>query len=287
MGNPQGEPLLMLHGGPGASCHAGMAAPFDLSRFRLVMVDQRGCGRSRPAGTLRQNTTACLAADMEYVRQHLGITRWHVYGGSWGATLALVYAGSYPHAVRTLLLRSLFLASHREIHHLLGQTRHLRPKAWNTLYKAAQASQPDKLLPALSRRLRQAGAPAWRTAQAYSDLERALLKPYLPPRQRPSSPAAAERQRAKYLIQSHYLQQRCFLTRDQLAQYARSAQAHGITGIALHGRHDPFCPPDNLQWLRRHMPAMQTRLVEAQHLAHEPGMSKAMAEAARQLLGKG
>ncbi|MCQ9615840.1 alpha/beta fold hydrolase [Paenalcaligenes niemegkensis] len=279
LGQGRGQPVVIVHGGPGSSCHDSLAAPFDLNRFLLVMIDQRGCGRSRPLGCLRQNTTSWLIDDMESVRRHLQIQRWHVYGGSWGATLALAYAGTYPEVVQSLILRSLFLATQHEIHNLLYRTRYRRPRAWQKLYHAADASAATQLLNAINQQFKQPTLKAVRTAQAYSDLERALLMPWKPPRHQNISAANARALRAKYHIQSHYLLNRCFMSASHLAEQAKRAHEHGIGGVAIHGKHDPLCPPTNLQWLQRHMPNMQTRLVDAQHLAHEPAIYQALKEA--------
>lgn len=317
MGHPGGQPVVVMHGGPGSGCNAGMAAPFDLSRFRLVLIDQRGCGKSHPGGTLRQNTTQWLVSDVERVREWLGISRWHVYGGSWGATLALAYAGTHPNVVNKLLLRSLFLASSRETRNLLGLSRLRRPNAWRKLYQLATAdaththahrhssdhpqnenlrlsirtgaycgqpdwgpSRPLPLLQCIGERLSLHGRHATAVAQAYSDLERALLYPFKPPRHAGTTTATRARQlRAKYAIQSYFLLRRCFLDRATLTAYAQRAHHAGIGGVALHGRHDPLCPPSNMDWLRRHMPGMEIRFVDAMHLASEPSMAQALKQA--------
>lgn len=279
MGHPQGQTVLVLHGGPGSGSSSTMAAAFDLEKHMLVMLDQRGCGRSTPQARLAQNTTQALLEDIEHVRQFLGINRWHVYGGSWGATLALAYAGTYPTVVRSLLLRSLFLATRHEVRNLLYRTRLRRPHAWRQLATLAETDNVGELLTAVQRGLRLNSPHAVKIAQAYSNLERTLLTPYKPVRNKALSPKQAETLRAKYLVQTHYLLHDCFMSRDYLSQKAKRAYQHGIAGIAIHGLYDPLCPVSNMAWLQRHMPSMQVQMVAAQHLAHEPAIHKALSAA--------
>lgn len=296
LGNPRGYPVVLIHGGPGSGCNPDMVAPFDSSKFRLVLIDQRGCGRSRPSGSLRQNTTQWLISDIERVRITLGIERWHAYGGSWGATLALAYAGTHPHAVGKLLLRSLFLASHHEIRNLFEMSRHRHPRAWRALYNAVIKCEhetgnerqethpsPSRLLDHVRTNLSQPARNGVDIAAAYSALEAAILNRWKPGRHMVPSALRALQMRNKYRIQSHYLSRHCFLRRSILAEYAQRAQHAGVRGIALHGRHDPLCPPTNMQWLRRHMPSMEVRLVDARHLASEPAMRRALELAAHDL----
>lgn len=283
LGHRDGQAMVVLHGGPGSGCNDAMAAPFDLERFLLVMIDQRGCGRSRPQGRVQQNTTAWLIRDIETVRRYLGIPRWHVYGGSWGASLALAYAGAHPEAVQRLLLRSLFLATPNEVRNLLYRSRYRRPKAWQHLSALVNTSDPTALLAAIFDQLQSPSHLAGAIANAYSNLERALLMPYKAPRLQVPSTPKTERLRDKYHIQSHYLMRDCFMPSGYLATQARRAYEHGISGVAIHGKHDPLCPPSNLTWLTQHMPSMQAQLVDAKHLAHEPAMHRALQEAARQL----
>ena len=114
-GHPQGEPVIVLHGGPGGGSSPAMRRYFDPAHYRIVLFDQRGCGRSRPHASVEANTTWDLVSDIEHIRQLLGISRWHVFGGSWGATLALLYAQAHPDRVRSLILRGVFLMMEREL----------------------------------------------------------------------------------------------------------------------------------------------------------------------------
>lgn len=286
-GAVNGIPLVMFHGGPGSGSGRHMLAPVDLRRFRVVMIDQRGSGRSRPMGRLNRNLTAWLIRDVETVRRHLKIPAWYVLGGSWGATLAIAYAGMHSSVVRGLILRGTFLATEHEIRGLLNASRHRAPQAWLRLYRASDADRPSVLLSAAHVQLKRGGAAARETAGAYAALEQAVLARAdrtMGRRARRLSGLESRRQCAKYLIQTHYLRQGCGLRPASLSELARRVHEGGINVTAVHGRRDPLCPPENLAWLRRHMPAMHAVLVDAGHLGSEPGMIRALADALNEMV---
>lgn len=286
-GSPDGIPIVSFHGGPGSGSNASMLHPFDLSRFFVVFIDQRGSGRSTPSGRLTRNSTTWLLRDVEAVRAHLGICRWYVLGGSWGATLAIVYSGSYPDAVLGLILRGTFLGSAREIRGLLSASRSRAPRAWLDLYRASGADRPSALVPAMYARLRQGGPAAWRVAQAYSELERALLarcNRTMGSRIRQQNRQQRHRQTTKYLIQVHYLQNACGLRGGRLAQLATQAHDHGIRGVAVHGTHDPVCPQSNLSWLKAYMPCIRQIRVDAGHLANDPAIHAALVNVLNEII---
>ena len=139
-GNLQGAPVLFLHGGPGSSSNPGHRRFFDPSFYRIVLFDQRGCGRSTPSGETHANTTADLLEDIERLRRHLGVERWLLFGGSWGSTLALAYAEAHPQRVCGLVLRGVFLASGAEVAWYLEGLRRFLPEAWEALAARRAAS---------------------------------------------------------------------------------------------------------------------------------------------------
>lgn len=278
-GSHDGIPIVSFHGGPGSGSNSSMLCPFDLSRFFVVLIDQRGCGRSTPSGRTTRNRTTWLLRDVETVRTHLGISRWYVSGGSWGATLAIAYSGTYPGAVLGLILRGTFLASGREVRGLLSASRSRAPRAWLDLYRASGADRPSALMLAMYARLQQGGPAASRVAQGYSELERALLarrNRSMSRRIRQQDLKQGYRQITKYLIQVHYLRNACGLRGGRLSQLAAQARAHGIYGVAVHGTHDPVCPLSNLAWLKSHMPQIRQIRVAAGHLANEPPIHTAL-----------
>jgi proline iminopeptidase len=168
-GNPAGFPALFLHGGPGAGCEAYHRSFFDPERYRIILFDQRGCGRSTPHADLVDNTTWDLVGDIERIRQHLDIDRWLVFGGSWGSTLALAYAESYPHRVAGLILRGVFLCRPEEIHWFYQEgANKVFPDYWQDYLKPIQPVERNDLLHAYYRLLtgedevkRMAAAKAW------------------------------------------------------------------------------------------------------------------------------
>ncbi|RQZ57163.1 alpha/beta fold hydrolase [Burkholderia cepacia] len=283
-GAAHGHPVVVLHGGPGSGSQAGILRLFDLTRVRVVLVDQRGAGASAPRGGTRHNDTARLIDDLEAVRAQLGIARWGVVGGSWGAALALAYAGTHPAQVTGVVLRGLFLTSRREVRRLFTTSRTRAPREWQRLYAAAGCSQPDRLLSCCARRL-QPGAGAARqraVALAWHAYENAILASPNPRR----SPADAIRSHKtvarlidKYRIQAHYLRHDCWLGERRVLALARRAAQAGVPLFAAHGMHDPVCPAANVTRLARAVPAAAIEHVSAGHLASDPALARSIARA--------
>src|SRR5690625_1234065 len=282
-----GIPVVCFHGGPGSGSSLSLFNFFDLSRHFVVLIDQRGAGRSLPAGRLKRNSTDWLLRDIEQIRQYLDIEQWHVFGGSWGATLAIAYAGSYPESVGQLILRGTFLASGREIRALFNASRFKAAQVWNRLRNIIGATSSDDMLHGLFRCLQQGGTPAWQAALAYSDLERAVLaraNRAMGMRRATWSVQERHQQRLKYLIHTHYLLAACGLQGGRLTALARRATDHGIGGVAVHGKSDPLCPLSNLKWMRRNLPNIQQFVVEGGHLASEPEIYRTLCDAVSKLV---
>lgn len=284
-GARDGVPVVVLHGGPGSGSQPGALRLFDLSRFRVVLVDQRGTGASTPHGSVRHNRTDYLIDDLEAIRARLGFERWGVLGGSWGASLALAYAGQCPQSVTGVVLRGLFLTSGREIRALFVSSRRRAPRAWTTLREAAGCERPEGLAARCAAGLQyganqtrqSALALAWR---GYENevLASAAIGRTAPPRTR-QSPRLARKLVGKYRIQSHYLAHRCWLGETRLLSLARRAAAAGVPLAAVHGSRDPVCPPANLRRLARAVPATQVECVSAGHLASDPALHERVARA--------
>ncbi|MFL9936517.1 alpha/beta fold hydrolase [Paraburkholderia sp. RL18-103-BIB-C] len=272
-----GVPVVVLHGGPGSGSQPSVLKLFDLTRFKVVLIDQRGTGASRPFGSVRNNRTAQLIDDIEAIRRCLGIRQWGVLGGSWGAALALAYAGLHPQSVTGVVMRGLFLTSVREIRSLFVASRRRAPRAWARLSTAAQCSRPAALFarcaqvlqPGSSEARQRAVALAWR---GYEDavLASARTRAAHPPVLRPHSDA--RKLIGKYRIQAHYLKHRCWLGESRLLSLARRANAAGVSLAAVHGTRDPVCPPDNMRRLARAVPAARIEYVRAGHLASHPAL---------------
>jgi proline iminopeptidase len=288
-GVPEGVPVVVLHGGPGSGSALSVLARFDLARFRVVLIDQRGAGASRPRGSVRHNRTDRLIGDIEAVRERLGVARWGVVGGSWGAALALAYAGAHAHRVTGVVLRGLFLTSRREVRGLFIGSRGRAPREWGALMRAARCDRASALLACCARALsgnatssrQREIAFAWR---AYED---AILASAHPGRPRAASSRAhighadALRLTKKYRIQAHYLAHDCWLGERRLLALARRAALTGVPIAAVHGMRDPVCPPGNIERLSRAIPDVRLSRVPAGHLGSEPTLAASLSEAIR------
>lgn len=281
-GQPDGPVAVVLHGGPGSGCNASMLNWFDLSRQRVVLLDQRGAGRSKPAGCLQHNTTQDLIDDLECLRVALGIRQWLVIGGSWGSALGVCYAGAYPEVVCSLILRGVFLASKREMMWFFQSLRAMMPDAWMRLTEGWGRTERNAVLQSLTCML-QNGTAAQQQDAAYrwSQYEHAVVQKMLgvPISQ---SNEESDAQTAKYRLQAHYLSNRCFLTEKELF---RSAQrTAGMPVIIVHGTHDLICPPENVMRLTRFMPHAQVRWVsKGTHTTSDPLIRDALRRAIAQL----
>lgn len=268
-GNPHGIPLFWLHGGPGSGASVRHAELVDLARYRLVLADQRGCGRSRPAGALEGNDTGLLLDDIERLRRRLGLPRILLGGGSWGATLALAYAARHGHVLRGLVLRAAFLASAREIRDFFSdgdcwpEFDGMAPAARRLPWLAAQLESDDA-----GARVRAARA-WWRCEQ------RRQGNPQMDPL---ADPPADQALVQRYRIQAHYLRHGCFL--DPAALLEAAGGLHGVPSAILHGDADRICPPDNARRLRQRLPGSRLRMVAgAGHDPFHPAMAQALTEA--------
>ncbi|MFM0201784.1 alpha/beta fold hydrolase [Paraburkholderia fungorum] len=284
-GAPDGVPVAVLHGGPGSGSQPGVLRLFDLSRFRVVLIDQRGTGASTPHGSVRHNRTDYLIADLELIRARLGFARWGVLGGSWGAALALAYAGQCPQSVSGVVMRGLFLTSAREMRGLFVTSRRRAPRAWARLRAAAGCEQPEGLADRCAESLQRGANEARQRALAlawrgYEDavLASAASRRAVQPCTR-NAPRHARQLIDKYRIQAHYLAHRCWLGETRLLSLARRAAAAGVPLAAVHGARDPVCPPDNLRRFARAVPAAQIERVNAGHLASDPALHERVAHA--------
>ncbi|MCD9121175.1 alpha/beta fold hydrolase [Cupriavidus sp. UGS-1] len=288
-GRADGVPWLVLHGGPGSGCSPSMADWFDPTRHLAILADQRGAGRSRPAGTLRRNTTGALLADIERLRAALGVERWHVAAGSWGAALALAYAARWPQRVAGLVLRGTFLTGRDDILRLFAaRARGMSvPPPLRTAVAAPQArgNGADAQRRCAVRLLQNGtGVQQRDTARRWRAVETALLGGRAA-RHRRGRPAMREDEvlRRKYRIQAHYLQRRCGLGKPALLRCAASIARHRIPAILLHGARDRVCRPGNSARLLAAMPhAVLHVLPRAGHLATGP-MAEALRAAIREL----
>jgi proline iminopeptidase len=279
-GNPAGKPVVVLHGGPGAGCSPKMRRFHDPAQYRIVLFDQRGAGRSTPHAELIDNTTWDLVADIEKLRRHLGIERWQVFGGSWGATLALAYAQTHPERVTELILRGIFMLRRWELEWFYQAGAHrLFPEAWETYLEAIPPMERGDLISAYHRRLtspdeavRLAAARAWSVWEASTSLLRqdeAFIR----------SHEDAHFALSFARIENHYFVHGGFFnTDDQLLR--DTSCLRGIPGVIVHGRYDVVCPVQNAWELHKAWPESRLAISPTSgHSAFEPENADALIEA--------
>lgn len=275
-GVPYGLPVLFLHGGPGAGCELMHRRFFDPLRYRIVLFDQRGSGQSSPHAELRDNTTWHLVADIEKLREHLGIDRWLVFGGSWGSTLALAYAETHPERVQGLILRGVFLCRDQDIHWFYQEgTSRLFPDLWQHFIAPIPAAERGDMVQAYYQRLTSANElERLRAAKAWATWEGSTLTlehhPHIV-----DQFSEAHRALSLARIECHYFINHCFMESDQLLHNAD--RLRGIPGVIIHGRYDVICPLDNAWALQQVWPGAELRIVPtAGHAASEPGIVDAL-----------
>ena len=283
VGDPDGLPALFLHGGPGAGCEPYHRRFFDPQLYRLVLFDQRGAGRSTPHASLEHNTTWDLVADIEKIREDLGIERWLVFGGSWGSTLGLAYAQSHPHRVAALVLRGVFLCRPHEIRWFYQQgASRLFPDYWEDFIAPIEPPERGDLLAAYHRVLtgadelrRLAAAKAWSVWEGRT----ATL---LPDERVASHFAQAHVALSMARIECHYFMHDAFLRPNQLLEEA--ARLEGIPGVIVHGRYDAICPLENAWELHHAWSGSQLAIIaDAGHSAAEAGTRRRLVEATDEL----
>jgi proline iminopeptidase len=271
-GNPRGKPVVFLHGGPGAGCNPKSRRFFDPQHYRIVLFDQRGCGRSTPHAELTDNTTWDLVADIERLREHLGIERWQVFGGSWGSTLALTYAETHPARVTELVLRGIFMLRRWEIQWFYQQgCDAIFPDAWEEYLKPIPPEERGDLVAAYYKRLTSSD-PAVRIAAAKSWSVWEGGTSYLLQNADYLAATGADQFALTFArIECHYFVNHGFFDRDdQLLHNAHKLK--DIPAVIVQGRYDVVCPMRSAWDLHRAWPQADLRITpECGHSALEPG----------------
>jgi proline iminopeptidase len=279
-GNPGGKPVVFLHGGPGGGTDAKQRRFFDPARYRIVLFDQRGCGKSTPHASLVDNTTWHLVGDLEALRAHLGIERWQVFGGSWGSTLALAYAETHPERVTELVLRGIFLLSDRELRWFYQWgTSELFPDAFEAYRDAIPREERGDFIKAYHLRLtsedpsvRAAAAKAWSVWEAATS--------YLHVNADYVARAGEDRFALAFArIECHYFVNRGFFDRETQLLDDIGKIRH-IPCVIIQGRYDVVCPMVTAWALHRAFPEAVLRVVpDAGHSAFEPGIVHELVQA--------
>ncbi len=275
-GNAQGTPALFLHGGPGAGAGAMQRRFFDPGHYRIIVFDQRGAGRSMPYGEIKDNTTSHLVADMETLRRHLGVEKWLLFGGSWGAALAMAYGAEHPSRCIGFILRGVFLGRAHEIEWFLSGMATVFPEAGRAFSEFLPERERADPLEGYYLRLIDPDPglhmPAARAWCAYES-SCSYLEPNIEPR--PPGNAASL---AMARIEAHYFKHSMFLGSEPLL--GRVGPLGAIPAIIVHGRYDMICPIANAYELARAWPQAQLRIIpRAGHSALEPDILRALVEA--------
>jgi proline iminopeptidase len=279
-GNPLGKPVVFLHGGPGFGSDPGHRRFFDPRAYRIVVFDQRGCGKSTPHASLIDNTTWHLVSDLETLRAHLGIERWQVFGGSWGSTLAIAYAETHPQRVTELILRGIFLVRQSEIDWFYQRgASALYPDAWEKYLEPIPEEERGDLLRAFHRRLTHDDpAMRMRAARAWSVWE-GSTSCLTPNRALIDKTAGDEFAIAFARIECHYFVNTAWI--DEERDLVRNvAKIRSIPAVIVQGRYDVVCPMETAWALHRAWPEADLRVVDdAGHSATEPGNMHELVEA--------
>ncbi len=283
-GDPNGLPVLFVHGGPGGGSNSSDRRFFDPQKYRIILFDQRGAGRSKPHAELRDNTTDKLIEDIEKIRQYLDIEQWVLFGGSWGSTLSLLYAQAYPERVRALVLRGIFLCRDKDLHWFYqdGADR-IFPDYWRDFLQPIPKEDRGELMQAYYKKLtgdnelaKMAAAKAWSLWEGRC----ATLRPHPDVVANYSDPHLAI---SLARIEAHYFVNQCFIEPDQVLKNA--AKLAGIPGVIIHGRYDIVCPLDNATELHQAWPDAELHIIrDAGHSANEPSITDALIKATNELV---
>ena len=279
-GNPQGKPVIFLHGAPGGGITPMYRQYFDPQKWRIVIFDQRGCGKSTPYAELRENTTWDLVSDIEKLREHLQIEKWVVFGGSWGSTLALAYSQTHPNRCRGLILRGIFMLRPQELHWFYQSgASYIYPDAWQEYLKPIPFEERNDLISAYYKRLTSKDKNIrLEAARAWSIWEASTSK-LIPSVQTITRFGAEEFAEAFARIECHYfVNGGFFTTENQLLENV--SRIRNLPGIIVQGRYDVVCPMITAWELHQLWPEAEFIVVpDAGHSVAEPGIRHALIEA--------
>lgn len=277
VGNPKGQPIVFLHGGPGGGINSDHRRYFDPKHYHVILFDQRGCGQSTPHAELKGNTTWDLASDIEKLREHLQIKKWHVFGGSWGSTLALAYAITYPEQTTALILRGIFLCRPSEIRWFYQQgASNMFPEYWQTYFEHIPAEERNDMVKAYYKRLTSADEKVrldaarvwskWESATSYLHVNKTAIEEF----DEPHKALAFARIECHYFINNAF-----FSTDNYLLENAHKLK--NIPGHIVQGRYDVVCPATSSWELHQAWPQSTLEIIaDAGHSASEPGIRSAL-----------
>lgn len=280
-GNPHGQPVLFLHGGPGGGTTPAYRRFFDPEHYRIVLFDQRGAGKSTPLGEYRQNTTALLVNDIEKIRSMLGISQWLIFGGSWGSTLALAYGQAHPQACLGFILRGIFLCSKSEVEWFVDGMKYFYPEVHRRFAEGVPEAERGDLLNAYARRLFCDDAAVYvEAARNWSRYEGSCL--FLTPQ---ADAIASFESDAVSLgigrLEAHYMLNGAFM--DDLQLLREVGKIRHLPAVIVQGRYDVICPPVTAWRLHQAWPEAAFHMIgDAGHAAMEPGICATLVRATEQ-----
>ncbi|MDO7653674.1 MAG: prolyl aminopeptidase [Porticoccus sp.] len=283
-GNPKGIPVLFVHGGPGSGCTENDRCFFDPEKYRIILFDQRGSGRSKPHAELEANHTRCLVDDMEKIRELVGVKQWVLFGGSWGSTLSLIYAQSYPEKVLGMILRGIFLCREEDIQWFYQNGAcHVFPDYWQEYLAPIPVVERSDLLLAYYQRLvgddelvRMSVAKSWSVWEGRC----ASLHPNPSLVEHLGNPHTAL---AMARIEAHYFMNNAFLDENEILEGMDALK--DIPGVIIHGRYDMVCPVGQAFDLHRAWPGSTLKVIrDAGHASSEPGTLAALVQATDDML---
>lgn len=279
-GNPEGIPVLFLHGGPGGGCASRSRCFFDPERYRIILFDQRGCGRSTPHACLEHNNTEALVADIEAIREYFNIPQWMLFGGSWGATLSLIYAQHHPRRVLAIILRGVFLCRQQDLDWFYsdGGANRIFPDYWQDFDDHANRRDGESWIDAYHRQLHGNNELAKMSAAKAWCLWEARCSTLRPNHDIEANMISTHGAIAMSHIENHFFRNDSFLKNYNILD--NMASIEDIPGIIVHGRYDIICPLDNAQAVHQRWPVSELLIVrDAGHSAFEAGITDALIKA--------
>lgn len=277
-GNPNGVPVVFLHGGPGSGCNPSQRRFFDPKHYCIILLDQRGCGRSKPLGATINNTIDDLVSDIDLIRKDLSIDRWLVFGGSWGSTLGIAYALKHTSHVTGLILRGIFLSRNSELNWFLNDIKAFYPEPWEVLcHFLPESSREDPITAYEKLIFSEDVAISIPAAIHWNQFESSIMT--LLPRPASNHEVDGPIELARARVQIHYIQHQCFVGNRDLLDEVRNKLSQ-LPTIIVQGRYDMVCPPITAWELKQAMPHAELHLIDdAGHSAMESGTSSALVAA--------
>jgi proline iminopeptidase len=282
-GNPNGQPIIFLHGGPGGGCGSKQRRFFDPKHYRIILFDQRGCGKSTPLGETKENTTADLVNDIETIRKHLNIEKWILFGGSWGSSLALAYGIKYPECLIGLILRGVFLSREKELDWFLKDVDQFFPENHQLLLNHTESINKDNLVEEYTRLVLSSNFNiAKKAAVSWNKFEGSILKLL------PASDATNNKddddeinyefELARAKVQLHYINNLCFIDGEKILNEVEILK--NIPIEIIQGRYDMVCPPKTAYELNKKLPHSKLTIIpNAGHSASEAGILSSLISA--------